>query len=32
MSVSCTSAGYCAAGGYYTDQSGTDEAFILSRT
>jgi hypothetical protein len=32
MSVSCTPAGYCAAGGYYTDRSGNDEAFIVSRT
>jgi hypothetical protein len=31
MSTSCTSAGYCAAGGYYTDRSGTDEAFVVSR-
>jgi hypothetical protein len=32
MSVSCTSAGYCAAGGYYLDRSGADQAFIVSRT
>jgi hypothetical protein len=31
-SVSCTSAGYCAAGGYYLDRSGADEAFVVSRT
>jgi hypothetical protein len=32
MSVSCTWAGYCAAGGSYTNRSGTDEAFVVSRT
>jgi len=32
MSVSCTSAGYCAAGGYYLDGAGTGEAFVISRT
>jgi hypothetical protein len=32
MSVSCTSAGYCAAGGYYLDRSGADQAFVVSRT
>jgi hypothetical protein len=32
MSVSCTSAGYCAAGGYYLDRSGNDEPFVVSRT
>jgi hypothetical protein len=32
MSVSCTSAGYCAAGGYYLDRAGNDEAFVVSRT
>jgi hypothetical protein len=31
-SVSCTAAGYCAAVGYYTDQSGNNGAFIVSRT
>jgi hypothetical protein len=31
-SVSCTSAGYCAAVGFYLDRSGNDEAFIVSRT
>jgi hypothetical protein len=31
-SVSCTSKGYCAAGGYYLDRSGSDEAFVVSRT
>jgi hypothetical protein len=32
MSVSCTSAGYCAAGGYYTDRPGNDEPFVVNRT
>jgi hypothetical protein len=32
MSVSCTSAGYCAAGGSYTTSSGNNGAFVLSRT
>jgi hypothetical protein len=32
VSVSCTSAGYCAAGGTYLDRSGNDEAFVVSRT
>jgi len=32
MSVSCASAGYCAAGGNYLDRSGSDEAFVVSRT
>ena len=32
MSVSCTSAGYCVAAGYYLDRSGDDEAFVVSRT
>jgi hypothetical protein len=30
--VSCTSAGYCAGGGSYTNRSGTEEAFVVSRT
>jgi hypothetical protein len=32
VSVSCTSAGYCAAGGTYLDRSGNDEAFVVGRT
>jgi hypothetical protein len=32
VSVSCTWAGYCAAGGTYLDRSGNDEAFVVSRT
>jgi len=28
-SVSCASAGNCAAGGYYTDSSGRDQAFVM---
>jgi hypothetical protein len=31
-SVSCASARYCAAGGYYLTSSGDDEAFVVSRT
>src|SRR3984885_1130778 len=31
-SVSCASARYCAAGGYYMTSSGDDEAFVVSRT
>ena len=31
-SMSCTAAGYCAAGGYYTDQSGNNGTFVVSRT
>jgi hypothetical protein len=27
-SVSCTSAGYCAAGGFYTDSSGNGQVFV----
>jgi hypothetical protein len=29
-SMSCTSAGDCAAGGYYTDRSGNQQAFVVS--
>ena len=32
MSVSCTSAGSCAAGGSYTDRSGHQQAFVASQT
>ncbi len=31
-SVSCASARYCAAGGYYMTSSDDDEAFVVSRT
>jgi hypothetical protein len=31
ISVSCISAGYCAAAGYYRQRSGDDEAFVVSR-
>lgn len=31
-SVSCTSAGNCSAGGYYTDGSGHRQAFVISET
>ena len=31
-SVSCASAGNCSAGGYYTDSSGHDQAFVVSET
>ena len=31
-SVSCGAAGDCAAGGYYTDGSGHDQAFVVSET
>jgi hypothetical protein len=31
-SVSCASAGNCAAGGYYTDGSGHTQAFVASQT
>jgi hypothetical protein len=30
-SLSCSSAGNCGAGGYYTDGSGGDQAFVVSR-
>src|SRR5216683_2611506 len=30
MSVSCASAGNCAAGGFYTDGSGNEQAFVVS--
>jgi hypothetical protein len=29
-SVSCSSAGYCGAGGYYLDNSGEDQAFVVA--
>jgi hypothetical protein len=29
--LSCTSAGYCAAAGYYTNSAGNDIAFLVSR-
>ena len=32
LAVSCGAAGECAAGGYYTDSSGDDEAFVVSET
>jgi len=32
MSVSCTSAGNCAAGGYYNDQDNGGQAFVASET
>jgi hypothetical protein len=31
-SVSCASAGNCAAGGFYTDRSGQVQAFVASQT
>jgi hypothetical protein len=31
-SVSCTSAGNCSAGGYYSDSSGFHEAFVVTET
>jgi hypothetical protein len=31
-SVSCTSVGNCSAGGYYTDSSGSTQAFVVSET
>jgi hypothetical protein len=30
--LSCTSAGNCAAGGYYTDSAGGEQAFVISQT
>ena len=30
--LSCTSAGNCAAGGYYTDSSGAEQAFVINQT
>ena len=30
-SVSCASAGHCSAGGSYTDSSGNEQAFVVSR-
>ena len=32
LSVSCTSAGHCSAGGTYTDSSGVIQAFVVSQT
>jgi hypothetical protein len=32
VSVSCTAAGYCAAGGEYSVPSGNEEPFVVSRT
>jgi hypothetical protein len=32
LSVSCTSSGYCAAGGSYVDRSSVGHAFVVSRT
>jgi hypothetical protein len=32
VAVSCTPAGYCAAGGTYTNHAGTEEAFVVNRT
>jgi len=32
VSVSCASAGNCAAGGIYTDGSGKSQAFVVSQT
>ena len=32
VSVSCASAGNCAAGGYYRDGSGHDQAFVVDET
>jgi hypothetical protein len=31
-SVSCASAGNCAAGGWYTDSSGHTQAFVVNET
>jgi D-alanine-D-alanine ligase-like ATP-grasp enzyme len=31
-SVSCASAGNCSAGGYYTDSSGANQAFVVGET
>jgi hypothetical protein len=31
VSVSCAPGGYCAADGYYTDQSGHSQAFVVTR-
>ena len=30
--LACTSAGNCAAGGYYTDSSGAEQAFVINQT
>ena len=30
LSVSCAAAGYCAAGGFYTDAAGNGQAFVVS--
>ena len=32
LSVSCTSAGHCSAGGTYADGSGVIQAFVVSQT
>jgi len=32
LSVSCTSAGHCSAGGTYTESSNVIEAFVVSQT
>jgi len=29
--VSCASAGHCAAGGFYTDSSGHQQAFVVGQ-
>ena len=31
-SISCTSAGSCSAGGYYTDSAGSVQAFVVAET
>lgn len=31
-SISCVSAGNCSAGGYYTDNSGAEQAFVVDET
>jgi hypothetical protein len=31
-SLSCSSAGNCSAGGYYTDKSGDTQAFLVSES
>ena len=31
-SVSCASAGNCSAGGYYTDSSGHEQVFVVSKS
>jgi hypothetical protein len=32
LSVSCAGASACSAGGYYTDQAGHQQAFVIGRT